>query len=117
MLRTSLFAAIALLLATGFTFFSNPWNDETPIPDNAIFYAIENNPNWLKVKDGVQIKAEALVNRHRVELSLGTGDELKLLRQEEDNLGFTHYRYQHYFKGIKECLKALIKTRFSIFIN
>ncbi|MEZ4930655.1 MAG: M4 family metallopeptidase [Saprospiraceae bacterium] len=101
MLRTSLFAAIALLLATGFTFFSNPWNGETPIPDNAIFYAIENNPNWLKVKDGVQIKAEALVNRHRVELSLGTGDELKLLRQEEDNLGFTHYRYQHYFKGIK----------------
>ncbi len=101
MLRTSLFAVIALALASGFTFFSNPWNDESPIPPNSILYAIENDPDWLKVKDGVQLTAEALVNRHRTELGLGTHDELVLIGQESDGLGFTHYRYQHYYRDVK----------------
>ena len=101
MLRTILYIATTLLLITGFTFFTNNVNTENPLPPSAIFYAKEGNPDWLKIKDGVQVTADEIVARHRAELGLGMGDELVLYRTDHDGLGFAHYRYQQYYQGIK----------------
>ncbi|MCB0608957.1 MAG: M4 family metallopeptidase [Lewinella sp.] len=34
-------------------------------------------------------------------LEMGQDDELRLERTDTDNLGFSHYRYQQYYKGVK----------------
>ena len=101
MFKSTLFVAAALFIATGFTFFTNNWTFDDPIPTDAIFYAKEGNPNWLKIKDGVQVTATTLVNRYHQDLGLGSGDELVLIRKDDDDLGFSHYRYQHFNNGIK----------------
>ncbi|MDO7873376.1 M4 family metallopeptidase [Hymenobacter sp. ASUV-10] len=37
----------------------------------------------------------------REQLALGAGEELRLLRHETDPLGFSHERFQQYYKGVK----------------
>ncbi len=101
MFRTTLFIVSMLVLATGFTFFVNFDPADNTLPPSDIFYAKEGNPNWLKIKEGVKISAEVLLARHKAELGLGESDALVLLRADEDDLGFTHYRYQHYYKDVK----------------
>ncbi|MEO1261558.1 MAG: M4 family metallopeptidase [Bacteroidota bacterium] len=101
MLRTSLLIGFILITITGFTLFTDSDPVVEPLPPSAIFFAKEGNPDWLQIKDGVEISAEELVARYRQHLGLGLGDELRLYRVDEDNIGFTHYRYQQYFNGIK----------------
>ena len=66
-----------------------------------IFFAKNNNPDWLTIKKGVQINAADLVRLHLLDLGLSQHDELRLLRSNTDAIGFTHYRYQQYHRGLR----------------
>ena len=101
MIKTPLLIAIALTIISGFTFFTQYEPEEITLPPSAIFYAKEGNHDWLKMKDGVAITARDLVARYKADLGLGLGDELVLYRTDKDPLGFLHYRYQHYYQGVK----------------
>lgn len=37
----------------------------------------------------------------RTEVGLGENDEMRIFKEEKDHLGFTHFTYQQYYKGIK----------------
>ncbi len=96
MKRLALLATLgaAALLAAAF---QNP--SETTLEED-LFQPVENNEFWLEPKAGVQISAaEALENAGR-ELGLLPEDEFRLLREQKDQLGFTHYRYRQYRRGI-----------------
>ncbi|HHM21484.1 MAG TPA: M4 family peptidase, partial [Bacteroidetes bacterium] len=104
MFKTFLFFATALTLVMGFTFLSTvipAGNGATPSPASSVFYKKEGNPDWLGVKAGIRLTADEIVRRYRAELGLGLADQLELLRADKDDLGFVHYRYQQYYKGVK----------------
>ena len=89
------------LAAAGFAF-SPPARPGDPFPvRETIFYAKNGNPDWLVIKEGVQITANDLVRSCKTDLGLTDQDELALYRTDKDDLGFVHYRYRQYNRGIK----------------
>lgn len=74
--------------------------DPLPVRET-IFYAQEGNPDWLVIREGVQITAEDLLRSHHSDLGLSDQDALLEYRTDTDELGFTHHRYQQYYKGVK----------------
>jgi Zn-dependent metalloprotease len=65
------------------------------------FIAEKESPNFLKFKKGNTLSVENIVNTYKLDLGLTANDKLELVKKEEDNKGFTHYRYQQYFNGIE----------------
>ncbi|HFA50714.1 MAG TPA: T9SS type A sorting domain-containing protein [Bacteroidetes bacterium] len=101
MLRSILLPSLALFAIMGFTFLTNNFITENRQEKEAVFYAKDGNPDWLAIKDGVQILADELLRTQKANLGLGKRDELVLYRTDKDQLGFAHHRYQHYHKGVK----------------
>jgi len=81
-------------------------------PTDPIFVATDGNSHWLKVRPGYTISAEAALQRIPRELGWTAADELRLIRAQEDELGFTHYRYRQFRRGIKiEATQVLLHER------
>ncbi|NBC07176.1 MAG: T9SS type A sorting domain-containing protein [Bacteroidetes bacterium] len=81
-------------------------------PTDPIFIATDGNEQWLKVRTGYAISAEEARSRIPRELGWTAADELRLVRTQEDDLGFTHYRYRQYRRGIKvEAAQVLLHER------
>lgn len=57
--------------------------------------------NQFTFKSNNPLTANSLVTSHKTDLGLGTSDELNLMKSEEDQLGFTHFRFQQFHKGIE----------------
>jgi len=55
--------------------------------------------DWITFKAVEQIPAQQLA-QSKTMLQLEADDDLQLLKTEEDQLGFRHYRYQQTYKGI-----------------
>lgn len=86
----------------GFTFLNTNWTfDNEPTNVQSIFYQKENNPNWLLVNADVVVRAEEVAEKYKGQLGLGMADKLVLYRTDQDEIGFSHYRFQHYHKGVK----------------
>ena len=60
----------------------------------------DHGTSWVQFKPTVTIRATQLFNQYEKAFGLGQSDEMRLLKEETDNLGFTHYRYQQYHKGV-----------------
>ncbi len=60
----------------------------------------DHGTSWVQFKPTVTIRATQLFNQYKKAFGLGQSDEMRLLKEETDNLGFTHYRYQQYHKGV-----------------
>ncbi|GJM33387.1 MAG: hypothetical protein DHS20C18_23880 [Saprospiraceae bacterium] len=84
----------------GFTFLTQP-QESTPLPQSDIFYAPNGNPDWLSVKENIQVTAKEIIGTYLPQLGLGMQDELINYRTQTDELGMTHYRYQQYHQGVK----------------
>lgn len=77
-----------------------PEGDPPPIRET-IFYAKNDNPDWLVIREGVQITAAELVRSYLGDLGLSENDALVLYRSDIDDAGFTHYRYHQYHRGVR----------------
>jgi len=55
---------------------------------------------WVKFKEGINIAGDRVFVDHADNFGLGENDEMRLIRQWTDDLGFTHYRYQQYHAGV-----------------
>lgn len=100
-MKLLLFSVLMGLSVSGFAF--APYTadgDPTPIRET-IFYAKNGNPDWLVIRENVQISATDLIRQHLGDLGLSDQDELLLYRTDTDPLGFTHYRYQQYHRGVE----------------
>ena len=56
---------------------------------------------WLVLRQDAQIPPRAIFEEHRDDFYLGENDRMDIVREDEDDLGFTHYRYQQTYQGIK----------------
>ncbi|MBL7774476.1 MAG: hypothetical protein JNK89_00650, partial [Saprospiraceae bacterium] len=96
-MKSLLYTALLSLAAMGAAFAQNnpqPFNDQ-------FFYAKTGNPDWLTVREGVELSAAILSRQNLADLGLSANDELRLYRTDVDDLGFTHYRYHQYFRGVR----------------
>lgn len=57
--------------------------------------------NFYTFKQNNPINANTLVKFYKSDIGLSNNDELKLIKAEDDNLGFKHYRFQQYNYGIE----------------
>jgi Zn-dependent metalloprotease len=81
-------------------------------PVERIFTPVDGSPEWLEVKPGYSISAEQALDRIPAELGWTAEDELQLIRAQEDEIGFTHYRYRQFRRGIKvEAAQVLLHER------
>lgn len=55
---------------------------------------------WIKFKSNVSVKPTQLFDQYKKAFNLGSDDEMRLIKSETDELGFTHYRYQQYHQGV-----------------
>lgn len=55
---------------------------------------------WVQIKEGTNIKATQLFEVYKSAFGLKAEDDMRLLSTETDDLGFTHYRYQQFHKGV-----------------
>lgn len=57
--------------------------------------------DWMTFKENVQINGQMIFDQHKVAFGLRNNDQMRLTQSIEDDLGFTHHRYQQYYKGHK----------------
>ena len=61
----------------------------------------ESEPNWIKFKDSININPETIFIEFKPAFDLRENDTMLISKIEKDDLGFTHYHYQQYYKNIK----------------
>lgn len=59
------------------------------------------NPEWLTVRTESNINPEIFFSAYRDNIGLSVNDEMKLIRDNIDELGLLHQRYQQYHSGHK----------------
>ncbi len=69
--------------------------------NESIFIQPNGAKNFVIYKGDDLITAENLIKLHKRDLGLFKNDELEILKRENDNFGFTNYRYQQYHKSIE----------------
>ncbi|MBI4648811.1 MAG: M4 family metallopeptidase [Bacteroidia bacterium] len=98
MRRTLIICLITLLLIDGIYAQTDTtfWNSEL----NKIAKTTS-QPGWIIFRDDVQINPENIFQQHKISFGLKADDDMILYKEDDDNLGFRHYRYQQKHKGIK----------------
>jgi bacillolysin len=56
---------------------------------------------WIRIKTEVSLNATTFFSTQKKALQLNDEDDMRLYKPEQDNIGFTHYRFQQYYKGYK----------------
>ncbi len=70
-----------------------------PISVQLLFKEYSNIPSFLKFKETAQPNFEGFMPWLKNTMGLGGSFSLKLLTQENDQQGYTHYRYQQLYNG------------------
>jgi bacillolysin len=93
------FLLLILLSASGFLVAQTEypfWNNEM-----SKIATETSNESWINIKPGVTISPLTFFADQKKALGLAVNDEMKLYKTEQDQIGFTHYRFQQYYKGLK----------------
>ncbi|NVO02253.1 MAG: M4 family metallopeptidase [Bacteroidetes bacterium] len=61
----------------------------------------KNNSDWLKFKANKKLNPETLINDNLEAFGLTKTNNVKNIAKTSDNLGFTHYKFQQYYNGVK----------------
>lgn len=61
---------------------------------------VNHGSSWIQFKPTVTIHGNQFFSQYQKALNFGSSDEMRLVKTETDQLGFTHYRYQQYHQGI-----------------
>lgn len=90
--------------------FNNPFHQQEDLPKSAIqnsdtikSYLITRRDNSLRIKFSghSRISVSNFFDSLNKELGISTKEKLNLIKAENDDIGFTHYRYQQTYMGIK----------------
>ncbi|MFK8104555.1 MAG: M4 family metallopeptidase [Saprospiraceae bacterium] len=74
------------------------------------------SPGWISFKNN--ISASDIFEQHKSAFDLTSNDEMQLMKMEKDDLGFTHYRFQQWHKGLEvEGAQFFIHAKDGIAIN
>lgn len=99
--KTVLMPALMLLLAL-------PGNramaQKTSPPLNPKLDAIakpRSTPNWIEFKEGTSINPATIFTDLKDAFDLSQNDAMRVIKTEKDKLGFTHFRYQQFYKNVK----------------
>src|SRR3972149_6365784 len=65
------------------------------------FVKANSTENFISYQTNNPLTAELLVKRYKTDLGLSNNDELRVLKKENDSQGYTHYRYQQFYKGVE----------------
>lgn len=96
-----LFALIAISVTTVHAQQSSLYSNDSLSPKLLEIAKPESKPNWIKFKEGISITPTTVFTKYKDAFNLRDNDKMALFKTEKDNLGFTHYRYQQYYKNIK----------------
>ncbi|GAB4410980.1 MAG: hypothetical protein OHK0039_15800 [Bacteroidia bacterium] len=66
-----------------------------------IAYTAGQAPGWMTFHDHVSVSPKAIFETYGSAFGLGSHDEMRLVRVQQDALGMTHHRYQQYHRGVK----------------
>ena len=55
---------------------------------------------WIHFRDSTQVNPRTFFSDHKAALDLSDNDEMRIVKIKKDEIGFNHYRYQQYYKGI-----------------
>ena len=61
----------------------------------------QSTPEWVDFNEGTAINPETIFSDYKEAFNLTVDDNMMLTKSEKDEIGFTHYRYQQYYKNIK----------------
>ena len=92
-------AAITLLLIGSRVFSQNDtsfWNNKM-----AGIAMPNSSPGWVRLKEGVQFVPENFFLQNKDAFGLKQNDDMILVKTKSDELGHAHYKFQHYYKGVK----------------
>lgn len=56
---------------------------------------------WIDFREGLAINPTTLFTDFKDAFELGIADKMAIKKTQKDNLGFSHYRYQQYYKNLK----------------
>lgn len=74
-------------------------NRQYKVPENQIF-SDESQPGWYYIKNDIVVNEAEIFTKYKAAFGLSASDEMKLLKTNTDQAGFTHAKYQQYFKGL-----------------
>ena len=58
-------------------------------------------PGWINIRPEININPSVFFTAKKKALQLGVNDDMQLSKIEIDKTGFTHYKYQQFYKGYK----------------
>ena len=88
---------IVLLLLLLPLFVVSAFGQHTPLSQIA---EVAQDGNWIKMNQDIATAPETFFENYKASLGLSQQDQLVLTKTKEDVYGFSHFRYQQYYKGI-----------------
>ncbi len=61
----------------------------------------ESTTNWINFREGTSVNPYTIFKDLKEAFQLSAGDTMVLTKKQNDNLGFSHYRYHQYYKQYK----------------
>lgn len=61
----------------------------------------ESEINWINFKDSTNINPASLFTEFKAAFNLKNDDKMQIVQITKDDLGYTHHRYQQYYKNIR----------------
>ncbi len=91
-----LFLLLQILTSTSYAQTNEPfWNS-----DLQRIAKTESRPDWVYFKEGSNLDPSTIFKQQKSAFQLRAADEMRLKRTDVDDYGFSHHRYQQYYKGI-----------------
>jgi Zn-dependent metalloprotease len=77
--------------------------DTTPNKDKTSYYSVERNQGSLYIKFTAQspITAGDMFSKMRNVFRISQNDSIGFVKNSKDKIGYTHYQYQQFYKGIE----------------
>ena len=99
--RTGIFSILLMLMVALFPLISMAQQSKTPNNKLAEIALSTSNPGWIDFKPGLAIKAEKLFTSQKEAFGLRESDSMGVFKTETDNLGYTHSRFNQFYRGVK----------------
>lgn len=107
--KSFLLSAISLIFIASVTISYRTYEGNE---DRKIYEFVESNSDWLRVRNGVELSINDVVETYKIQLGLTPNDELVKSKVVFDDYGNTHTRFQHFHKQVKvEGSELMVHTK------
>jgi len=77
------------------------WSSESSVSQSLPEITNIADSNWIEFREDLRIDPATVFQIHNTAFGLGEDDEMVILKMKKDDYGFSHYRYQQEYKGVK----------------